>query len=88
MRGGLTSKPVDVDLLLATIDPTPLEHPVLPVADRYELPAAGVALARVDASFKATEPTVIFDLAGRFVLVEGGDASIISDHGGLAVVGA
>ena len=86
VRGGLTSKPVDVDLLLATIDPTPLEHPVLPVADRYELPAAGVALARVDANFEATEPTVVFDLAGRFLLAEASDTSMVSGHGGLAVV--
>ena len=30
VRGGLTAKPVDVDDLLAVIDPTPLADPVLP----------------------------------------------------------
>jgi mannose-6-phosphate isomerase len=47
VRGGLTVKPVDIDLLLATVDPTPLADPVLADTGRYELPAAGVALVRV-----------------------------------------
>lgn len=49
VRGGLTRKPVDVDLLLDTVDTKPLADPVLPDGDRYELPAAGVALVRIDA---------------------------------------
>ena len=32
VRGGLTQKPVDVDDLLAVVDPTPLADPVLPPA--------------------------------------------------------
>jgi mannose-6-phosphate isomerase len=44
VRGGLTAKEVDVDLLLATIDTSPMAQPVLPVDDRYDLPAAGVTL--------------------------------------------
>jgi mannose-6-phosphate isomerase len=47
VRGGLTTKHVDVDLLLATVDPTPLVDPVLADTGRYDLPAAGVALVRV-----------------------------------------
>jgi mannose-6-phosphate isomerase len=47
VRGGLTVKQVDVDELLAVLDPTPLDQPVLPDTGRYELPAAGVALVRV-----------------------------------------
>jgi mannose-6-phosphate isomerase len=47
VRGGLTAKHVDVDLLLATVDTTPLADPVLAGTGRYELPAAGVALVRV-----------------------------------------
>ena len=49
VRGGLTRKPVDIDLLLSIVDPTPLADPVLPAAPRYDLPAAGVALVLVDA---------------------------------------
>lgn len=49
VRGGLTSKHVDIDLLLDTVDPTPLAQPVMDVVDgRYPLPEAGVTLARLD----------------------------------------
>ena len=49
VRGGLTSKHVDVDLLLELVDPTPLEQPVMPADDgRYPLPEAGVALVRLE----------------------------------------
>jgi mannose-6-phosphate isomerase len=48
VRGGLTSKPVDIDLLLDVVDPTPLVHPVMNVSDgRYPLPEAGVTLIRL-----------------------------------------
>lgn len=48
VRGGLTAKPVDVDELLRIVDPTPLERPVLADSTQYDLPAAGVALLRLD----------------------------------------
>ena len=48
VRAGLTSKAVDVDLLLRIADTEPLPDPKLPATARYELPAAGVALLRVD----------------------------------------
>lgn len=48
VRGGLTTKPVDVDLLLATLDPTPLVQPVMESEQgRYPLPEAGVVLVRL-----------------------------------------
>lgn len=47
VRGGLTAKPVDVELLLEIVDSTPLDRPVLDVSNRYELPGAGVALVRL-----------------------------------------
>lgn len=48
VRGGLTVKPVDVDLLLEIVDPTPLVDPVMEVTDdRYPLPEAGVVLVRL-----------------------------------------
>ena len=49
VRGGLTSKHVDIDLLLATVDTTPLATPVMHVVDgRYPLPEAGVTLVRLE----------------------------------------
>ena len=49
VRGGLTSKEVDVDLLLEVVDPTPLAEPVLTAVDgRYPLEEAGVVLVRLE----------------------------------------
>lgn len=49
VRGGLTAKNVDIDLLLDTVDPTPLAEPVITTGDgRYPLPEAGVTLVRLD----------------------------------------
>ncbi len=75
VRGGLTSKPVDVDLLLKIVDPTPLAAPVLPMADRYELPDAGVALLRLDAGMthRAVINEIAIDDQGQAVLLEPGE---------------
>jgi mannose-6-phosphate isomerase len=48
VRGGLTLKHVDVDDLLAVVDPTPLDEPVLADTGRYELPEVGIALVRLE----------------------------------------
>lgn len=49
VRGGLTTKEVDIDLLLEVVDPTPLAQPVMDEADgRYPLPEAGVVLVRLE----------------------------------------
>ncbi len=66
VRGGLTVKHVDVDLLLATVDPTPVADPVLADTGRYELPAAGVALVRVGPGEEhtATGHELAIDLSG------------------------
>jgi len=49
VRGGLTVKEVDIDLLLDVVDPTPLARPIMDVDDgRYPLPEAGVVLVRLD----------------------------------------
>ena len=61
VRGGLTTKEVDVDLLLDTIDTSPLAEPVLPLDDRYDLPAAGVTLVILGAG--ASHRAVIDELA-------------------------
>lgn len=47
VRAGLTTKPVDIDLLLDVMDPTPLLDPVLSPATRYELAGTTVALLRL-----------------------------------------
>lgn len=49
IRGGLTTKAVDVDELLEVVDPTPLEQPVMPQSDRYHLEETSVALQRLEA---------------------------------------
>jgi mannose-6-phosphate isomerase len=48
VRGGLTTKPVDVDDLLQVLDAEPLAHPVLPPATEYPLAGAAVRLLRLD----------------------------------------
>jgi mannose-6-phosphate isomerase len=48
VRGGLTVKPVDVDELLRVFDTSELADPVLPDGHRFDLPAAGVSLLRLD----------------------------------------
>lgn len=66
IRGGLTAKHVDVDELLATVDPTPLVEPVLARSDDYALPAAGVALRRlaIGTEHTATGHELAVDLGG------------------------
>ena len=44
VRGGLTLKAVDVDDLLAVVDPTPLDHPVVPPGSALQLPGAPISL--------------------------------------------
>ena len=45
VRGGLTVKDVDIELLLDTLDPAPLADPIMHVDNgRYPLPEAGVVL--------------------------------------------
>ena len=67
IRGGLTVKHVDVDELLAVVDPTPLDEPVLPESDVYELPAAGVALKRLRSGdvHRAIAHELAIDLLGH-----------------------
>lgn len=75
VRGGLTEKLVDVDELLRIVDPAPLTNPVLPGTDRFELPAAGVALLRLDAGLdhRSTGHELTVDLLGDTWYLEPGD---------------
>ena len=79
IRGGLTVKHVDVDELLAVVDPTPLDEPVLPEADVYELPAGGVALRRLRAGATHTSHAheLAVDLAGRTWYLAPGDTATV-----------
>lgn len=81
VRGGLTVKPVDVDELLRVVDPTPLANPVLPAAERFELPAAGVALLRLDpgARHASTGHELSIDMRGNSFYLAPGDELTI-DH--------
>ena len=81
VRGGLTSKAVDVDLLLDIVDPTPLADPVLPSGTRYELPDAGVALIRLlpGESRVATGHEVSIDLSGNSWYAAPGDRLVAGE---------
>jgi mannose-6-phosphate isomerase len=81
VRGGLTAKPVDVDLLLDISDPTPLAEPVLPSSTRYELPAAGVALVRLAAGEQhvARGHELSIDLLGNSWYLSPGDEMTADD---------
>ncbi len=75
VRGGLTDKAVDVDALLEIVDPTPLAHPAIDVTDSYPLPAAGVALRRLDAgeAHRATGHELAIGLDGSTWYLAPGD---------------
>ena len=80
-RGGLTDKPVDVDELLRIVDPTPLDHPVLPSSNRFELPDAGVALVRLapGESHVATIHELAIVLNGTTLYLSPGD-ELVAEH--------
>lgn len=75
VRGGLTQKHVDVDELLRTVDPTPLDRPVLADSTRYELPAAGVALLLLSDGddHESTGDELALDLSGAAWHLTSGD---------------
>jgi mannose-6-phosphate isomerase len=68
-------KHVDVDELLAVVDPSPLAEPILPRGDVYELPAAGVELRRLHTGDDHTSSghELAIDLAGRAWYMPPGD---------------
>jgi mannose-6-phosphate isomerase len=81
VRGGLTTKQVDVDLLLATVDPTPLDDPMLPSGNRYDLPDAGVSLLRLlpGESRVAAGHEVSIDLRGNSWYAAPGDRMVAGE---------
>jgi mannose-6-phosphate isomerase len=67
VRGGLTVKRVDVDDLLAVLDPTPLADPELPPSTEYPLPDTSIRLLRRDgpATHTATGAELVITTDGR-----------------------
>lgn len=89
VRGGLTIKYVDVDELLAVVDPTPLAQPILPLSTVYALPGAGVELHRLDTgdTHISSGRELAIDLAGRAWYVPSGE-SLTATATTFVVVGA
>jgi mannose-6-phosphate isomerase len=75
VRGGLTSKHVDVEELLDVLDPTPLDDPVMPHTERYPLDETDVALVRLEAGVEhvSTGHELAIDLTGRARYLAPGD---------------
>ena len=71
VRGGLTTKPVDVDDLLRVLDPTPLTAPRLPVSTRYALADTPISLLRLEgpATYVAGGHDLAVTMAGATVYV-------------------
>lgn len=57
VRAGLTTKSVDVELLLGVMDPTPLLDPVISPSTRYEIDDAGISLRRLVGPAERTAST-------------------------------
>lgn len=78
VRGGLTSKPVDVDDLLAVVDPTPLAQPILTDTDGYHLSGTDLVLRRVDTgrSHRAVIHELAIDLDGGCWYVSPGETVV------------
>ncbi len=82
VRGGLTSKEVDVDVLLEVVDLTPRPPPTLqPVDGRYPLPEAGVVLVelRPGDSHRAAGHELAIALDGSTVYLSPG-TSIVAER--------
>lgn len=89
VRGGLTAKPVDVELLLDVVDTDPLDDPVLGAGRRYDLPAAGVALLRLDPgeTHDATGHELAIDLLGNTWYCAPGDQLVAGEVSYVVVPG-
>jgi len=66
VRGGLTAKPVDIDLLLDVMDPTPLLDPVMSAASSYPLAGTSIRLLRLEGPARraATSHEIVVTSAG------------------------
>ena len=88
LRGGLTSKHVDVDALLGVVDfharPVPLvrPQPVAPGVEAYDSGAEAFRLLRVQAS---GEPVTVPATGPRLVLVTSGELDVRTEGGAVSV---
>ena len=75
VRAGMTSKPIDVDELLRVADLTPLDQPVLPHGDRFELPGTDIVLRRLGPGDRhtATGHELSIEMAGTCWYLAPGD---------------
>jgi mannose-6-phosphate isomerase len=89
VRGGLTVKPVDVDDLLAVLDPTPVADPELPLSTEYPLPDTSIRLLRRDgpATHAATGAELVITTDGRTGYLSAG-ATLTVEAGVTAYVAA
>jgi mannose-6-phosphate isomerase len=93
VRGGLTSKPVDVGLFESIVDAapsTPRSPDVSDIGGRrtYGVPAAEFALSRVDRDTLVVRPAprIVLAVDGQ-VTIAAGDAALTLDAGQAAFVG-
>lgn len=75
VRAGMTSKPVDVDELLRVADLAPLEQPILPHGNCYQLPGTDIVLRRLDPGDRhtATGHELAIELSGTCWYLAPGD---------------
>ena len=81
VRGGLTVKPVDVDDLLAVLDPTPLDDPCSAPAVEYPLSGTSIRLVRLvgPATREATADELVVTSDGRTLHLSPGDVLDVAD---------
>ena len=81
VRGGLTVKAVDVDDLLAVVDPTPLADPVRPPAERYVLDDTPIRLLRLTgpASHESAAHELVVTSTGRTGYLAPGDTVAVAE---------
>lgn len=89
IRGGLTTKAVDVDELLRIVDPSPLAEPVLPLSDRYRLADTGIALLGLEPgdAHRSTGHELGIELDGSAWYLAPGE-EIVVDHRAYVVTSA
>jgi mannose-6-phosphate isomerase len=81
VRGGLTTKHVDVDLLLSVMDPTPLLDPVVAAGSSYPLAGTSIQLLRLVGPARRTAT------AHELYVTTAGETGCIEPHGVVDVPG-
>lgn len=79
VRGGLTFKPVDVDDLLAVVDPTPLDRPVMAAGNELRLTGTSIRLLALDG------PTSHEAAGHELVVTSAGETGYLAPGAGIDV---